>query len=83
MTMVLTSIELDTETYQKVKKSGIPLRKLVHMGLNSIEERRQLNQQIDEYRSGFSRLHTKISTLNGRLLALEMEKEQKNDKING
>ncbi len=74
--MVLSSVELDDETKLKVNMSGISLRNLIKMGLNSIEKNRFSNEETKQMQKNITALQQEIRRLN--LVILQIQGQMSN-----
>ena len=61
--MIKTSIEIDEKTMENIKKSGITLRNLIKMGLKSIENTKEKNEDMQNMEKNISVLARKIAVL--------------------
>ena len=75
--MVLSSVELDDETKIKVNMSGISLRNLIKMGLNSIEKNKFSNEETKQMQKNIMNLQQEIRRLN--LVILQIQGQMSNN----
>lgn len=81
--MKQTSVEIEEELFEKYKKSGISLRNLIKMGLNSIEIQRNFREDTERMEKNIAILAKEMTRLRQENLTFRVfmqEKQQKEAK---
>ena len=78
--MKISSVVLEEELYEKYKKSGISLKNLVKMGLNSIEINKNFREDTERMEKNIAILAKELTRLRQENLKFSVfmaEKQQK------
>ena len=67
---------IEPETMQKIRDKGIKYRKLVELGLQYLDERTALHEELKELRSGNAKLQKIVNSQGARLLTIENKNEK-------
>lgn len=62
---------IDDKLMSAIKKKGIRYAKIVELGVQYLDERTALHEELMDLREGNKKLQNKVSSQGGRLLELE------------
>lgn len=69
---------ISEELMKKVKSHGIKYNRIVQLGIEYLEQRAALQEELEDLRRGNAKLQKVVSSQGARILQLETQEEKKN-----